>query len=86
MWPERGCVAHNRCVLGPEFGDTAVNKSDKNLCCHGLLMGEADSESNKYVSIAYVRGEGCNGEKQCREVDREGAFLGWDFMGLEGPE
>lgn len=47
-------------------------------------MGEADDEPNKYVSIAYVRSEGCYGEKQCREVDG-GCFPWLGFHGLRGP-
>lgn len=37
----------------------------------------------KYVSIAYVCGKGCYGEKECREVAWEDAFLGWDFLDPE---
>lgn len=49
-------------------------------------MGEADNKRNKYVNIAYADSERCCGEKQCRKVCREGAFLHWGFTGSEGPD
>lgn len=70
---------------GPNLGIQQLTNQTKisPVIAYNSGGGGEDSEPSKYVSIAYVCGKGCYGEKECREVAWEDAFLGWDFLDPE---